>query len=87
MLAIQPNEPDLYGYVDENVDAVTAFREGRSALLDFDYGVEIVRLTMAAYLSAEQGRVVDLTDPATNELLETYVPLIQQGRGAEVLLR
>ena len=35
---------------------------GRSALLDFDYGLEIVRLTMAAYLSAEQGRVVDLTD-------------------------
>ncbi len=87
LLAIQPNEADLYGYVDENVDAVAAFREGRDALLDFDYGVEIVRLTMAAYLAAEEGRVVDLTDPATNERLETYVPLIQQGRGSEVLHR
>ncbi len=85
LLAIQPNEPDLYGYVDENVDAVAAFRSGRSALLDFDYGLEIVRLTMAAYLSAERGRVVDLTDPATLAELETYVPLIQQGRGADVL--
>jgi hypothetical protein len=28
---------------------------------------------------------VDLTDPAVQEELETYVPLIQQGRGAEVL--
>ena len=65
LLAIQPNEPDLYGYTDENVDALAAFRDGRSALLDFDYGLEIVRLTMAAYLSAERGRVVDLTDAAT----------------------
>jgi predicted dehydrogenase len=86
LLAIQPNEPDLYGYVDENVDAVAAFRAGRSGLLDFDHGLEIVRLTMGAYLSAEQGRVIDLTDPETVETLETYVPLIQQGRGAEVLL-
>ncbi|HEY8057782.1 MAG TPA: hypothetical protein VID94_03480, partial [Acidimicrobiales bacterium] len=54
-------------------------------LLDLDYGLEIVRLTMACYLSAEEGRVVDLTDPATLERLEDYVPLIQQGRGAEVL--
>jgi hypothetical protein len=30
--------------------------------------------------------VVDLTDPATCHTLETYVPLIQQGRGADVLL-
>ena len=56
-------------------------------MLDFDYGVEIVRLTMASYLSAEEGRTVDLTDVATLERLETYVPLIQQGRGAEQLLR
>jgi predicted dehydrogenase len=85
LLAIQPNEPDLYGYTDENADAVAAFRDGRSPLLDFDDGFDVVRLTMAAYLSAEQGRVVDLTDPDTVAALETYVPLIQQGRGAEVL--
>ena len=85
LLAIQPNEPDLYGYTDEHVDAAAAFRAGRSALLDFDYGFEIVRLTMAAYLSAEQGRVVDLTDAATRAELDDYIPLIQQGRGAETL--
>ncbi len=85
LLAIQPNEPDLYGYTDEHVDALAAFREGRSALLDFDYGLEIVRLTMAAYLSAEQRRVVDLTDAATRAELDDYIPLIQQGRGGETL--
>ena len=42
---------------------------------------------MAAYLSAEQGRVVDLTDAATQRQLDDYVPLIQQGRGAGQLRR
>jgi predicted dehydrogenase len=87
LLAVQPNEPDLYGYTDENADAIAAFSAGRSALLDFEYGVEIVRLVMAAYLSAERGAVVDLEDAKTREELERYVPLIQQGRGAEVLDR
>ena len=87
LLAVQPNEPDLYGYTDENIDAIAAFSAGRSAFLDFEYGVEIVRLVMAAYLSAERGAVVDLTDAKTREELERYVPLIQQGRGAEVLNR
>jgi predicted dehydrogenase len=85
LMAVQPNEPDLYGYTDENADAVAAFRDGRPPLLDWDYGLEIVRLTMAAYLSSERGSTVDLTDPATQQELESYVPLIQQGRGAEVL--
>jgi hypothetical protein len=40
---------------------------------------------MAAYLSAEEGRTVDLTDPATQRRLATYVPLIQQGNGAAQL--
>ena len=86
LLAIQPNEPDLYGYTDENIDAAQAFRAGHDAMLNFEYGLEIVRLTMAAYLSAEEGRVVDLTDPGTNDRLETYVPKIQQGLGAAQLL-
>jgi predicted dehydrogenase len=85
LLAVQSNEADLYGYTDENEDAVAAFTTPRAPLLDWHYGVEIVRLTMAAYLSAERRATVDLTDPATARELETYVPLIQQGRGGEVL--
>ncbi|MCL6502020.1 MAG: Gfo/Idh/MocA family oxidoreductase [Pirellulales bacterium] len=85
LLAVQPNEADLYGYTDEQADAAEAFATGRPALLDWDYGLEIVRLTMAAYMSAERRATVDLTDPATQRELETFVPLIQQGRGAELL--
>ena len=85
LLTVQPNEADLYGYTDENVDAAAAFREGRPALLDWEYGLEITRLTMAAYLSAERRATVDLTDKKTLKELETYVPLIQQGQGGKVL--
>lgn len=86
LLAVQYNEADLYGYTDENVEALAAFREGRDAMLPWSYGLEITRLTMAAYMSAEKKRVIDLTDLTTQRELETYVPLIQQGRGAEQLL-
>ncbi|HEX5722315.1 MAG TPA: Gfo/Idh/MocA family oxidoreductase [Acidimicrobiia bacterium] len=85
LLAIHPNEPDLYGYVEEWQDLLRALDAGRSPLLDWSYGLEIVRLTMAAYLAAEEGRVVDLTDPGTLDRLESYIPLIQQGRGKETL--
>ena len=61
--------------------------KGRSPLLTWDFGLEIVRLNLAAYLSAERGCVVDLTDQKTLDELETYVPLIQQGRGNEVLMK
>ena len=85
LLAVQYNEADLYGYTDENADALDAFLSGRDATLPWSYGLEITRLVMAAYMSAEKKRVIDLTDPATLAELETYVPLIQQGRGAEQL--
>lgn len=85
LLAVQYNEADLYGYTDENADAATSFLDGKDAFLNWEYGLQITRLVMAAYLAAERGQTVDLTDPATLEELETYVPLIQQGRGREVL--
>ncbi len=86
LLSVQYNEADLYGYTDELADAAEAFGEGRDALLPWSYGAEVTRLVMASYLSAERGRTIDLTDPAVQRELETYVPLIQQGRGAEQLL-
>ncbi len=53
LLAVQHNEADLYGYTDEHADAFEAFVNGRDAMLPWSYGVEITRLVMAAYLSAE----------------------------------
>ncbi len=85
LLAVQYNEADLYGYTDENEEAVTAFTAGRDGMLPWSYGLEITKLVMAAYMASERKKVIDLTDPGIQKELETYVPLIQQGRGAEVL--
>lgn len=85
LLAVQHNEPDLYGYTDEIEDARKAFLAGKNAFLSWDYGLEITKLVMAGYLSAEERRSIDLTDPAVQKKLETYIPLIQQGKGKEVL--
>jgi len=87
LLAVQHNEADLYGYTDENEEAVEAFMQGRDGFLPWSYGLEITRLVMAAYMSAERRRVIDLTDPAVQQELEIYIPLIQQGKGGEVLFR
>ena len=48
--------PAGYVYVTaaQHPDAVAVFGLGRKPLVDWNYGVEIVRLTMAAYLSAER---------------------------------
>ncbi len=86
LLAVQYNEADLYGYTDENRDMVEAFGAGRDAMLSWEYGLEIQRLVMASYLSAERGRTIDLTDKAVIAELDDYVPLIQQGKGAAQLL-
>lgn len=85
LLAVQYNEADLYGYTDENEEAAEAFLAGRDGMLSWNYGLEIIKLVMAAYMSAEYRKVIDLTDVAVQKELETYVPLIQQGRGADVL--
>jgi predicted dehydrogenase len=85
LLAVQSNEADLYGYVDENRDAIHSFQRGRDAMLNFRYGLEITRLVMASYLSHEKKCAIDLTSSETRRELDKYIPLIQQGRGAELL--
>ena len=86
LLAVQYNEADLYGYTEENEDAMLAFSQGKSGMLPWSYGLEITKLVMAAYMSAERRRAIDLTDPSVRQELETFIPLVQQGRGRETLL-
>jgi len=85
-LILQPNECDLYGYIAEWRDAIAAFEQGKDALLNFEFGRLVTMLIMAAYMAHEKKRTIDLTDPKTIQKLDTYIPLIQQGKGAKVLL-
>jgi len=84
-LILQPNEPDLYGYVAEWRDALAAFERGEDALLNFEYGRLVTMLIMAAYMAHERKRTIDLTSQAVLEELDKYVPAIQQGKGKKVL--
>ncbi|MFH1738162.1 MAG: Gfo/Idh/MocA family oxidoreductase [bacterium] len=85
LLAVHHNEADLYGYTDENEDAATALLAGRDAFLPWSYGLEITKLVMAAYMSAEKAQTIDLTNPAVQKELEKYVPAIQRGNGSDQL--
>jgi len=85
LLSVQPDEAGLYGYSTELQDAVNNFLNNRDAFLNWEYGLETIRLVQAAYMAAEKGITVDLTDRETLNELERYRSLISQGRGAEVL--
>ena len=81
-LIVQPNEPDLYGYVGEWQDAIAALSHKRDATLTFAYGKRVVEMVMAGYLSHEKGVTVCFDESLD---LSNYVPAIQKGQGKTVL--
>jgi predicted dehydrogenase len=85
LLTVQPNEADLYGYIDELIDVRDAFLQGSDALLNWEFGLQIMRLVQAGYMAAERKTTLDLTDEKVQSDLENYKSLIAQGKGTEVL--
>jgi predicted dehydrogenase len=75
LMPVLPNERAAYGYEDENRHMVRSFRAGERPRETFDDGVEVTRLLMAAYLSAETGRTVDLP----NDEIDDFVPAVARG--------
>jgi predicted dehydrogenase len=71
LMPIVEDEAGIYGYVGENRHMVDCFRHGRSPIETFVDGVEVTKMVMALYKSAETGATVRLPDPS----LETYVPV------------
>jgi predicted dehydrogenase len=71
LMPIVEDEAGLYGYIGENRHMVDCFRHGRIPIETFHDGVEVVRMVMGLYKSAETGRVVRFPD----DDLETYVPV------------
>ena len=74
-MPVVPNEAAAYGYEGEDRHFVQAFLRNEKPALTFEDGLDVVRLLMAGYQSAEQGRVVDFPPPG----LDTFIPTVAQG--------
>jgi predicted dehydrogenase len=75
LMPVVPDEAAAYGYTAQNRHVVQAFRRGETPLLTFDEGLEVVKILMAAYLSAEKRQTVDFPP----EGVEAFVPAVAQG--------
>jgi predicted dehydrogenase len=75
LMPVVANEPMAYGYEAEDRHFVRVFLGKEKALLNFDDGVEVVKMLMAAYQSAEQGKTVRFP-PAG---IDDFVPQVAQG--------
>jgi predicted dehydrogenase len=64
-----------YGYEGEDRHFVRAFLRGERPALTLDDGLEVVKLLMTAYQSAEQGRTL----PFPPEGLDSFVPAVARG--------
>jgi predicted dehydrogenase len=72
LMPVLDDEAGIYGYTLENRHFVEAFRAGASPVETFRDGVEVVRMLMALYRSAELGRTVRFDE----EDLENYIPVV-----------
>ncbi|MUL41130.1 Gfo/Idh/MocA family oxidoreductase [Streptomonospora sp. PA3] len=79
LMPVLPDEAGAYGYTEENRHMVTRFLEGRAPDEGLDDGLQVTRLLMAAYLSAQEGRRIDLDGTQEAERLRAFVPQVAQG--------
>jgi len=75
LMPVVGNEAAEYGYEGENRHFSQQFLDGRQPELGFEAGLAVTELLMAAYLSAEQERVVAWRP----EGLDTFVPAVARG--------
>jgi predicted dehydrogenase len=75
LMPVVANEPGAYGYEAEDRHFVRVFLGKEKPQLTFDDGLEVVKILMTAYQSAEQGKT--LTFPP--EGLDDFVPAVAQG--------
>jgi predicted dehydrogenase len=76
LMPVVANEPSVYGYENEDRHFTRVFLGKESPRLTFDDGLEVVRLLMAAYQSAEQGTTLAFPPPGLDE----FVPAVARGQ-------
>lgn len=74
-MPVVSNETDVYGYTAENRHMVESFLAGKRPKENFDDGLEVTRLLMAAYMSAEQNKTIKLP----NSEIDSFIPAVARG--------
>jgi predicted dehydrogenase len=74
-MPVVPNEASAYGYEGEDRHFVRAFLRNETPALTFEDGLDVVKLLMAGYLSAEQGRTIEFPP----EGLDAFIPRVARG--------
>jgi len=74
-MPVVSSETDTYGYTAENRHMVQSFLKGERPSENFDDGLEVTRLLMAAYMSAERDKTIKLP----NEEIENFIPAVAKG--------
>src|SRR4051812_22366809 len=75
LMPVVANEAMAYGYEAEDRHFVRVFLGKEKPLLTFDDGLEVVKILMTAYQSAEQGKTL----PFPPRGLEKFVPAVARG--------
>jgi predicted dehydrogenase len=75
LMPVVDNEESDYGYEGENRYFVNCFLEGKQPEEDFYDGLEVSELLMTAYMSAEQGRVIEFRPKDLDE----FMPAVARG--------
>ena len=75
VMPVVPEEFLAYGYTGEDRHFVRVFLGKEKARLTFDDGVEVVKLLMTAYQSAEQGKTLSFPPKG----LDTFMPKVAKG--------
>jgi len=75
LMPVVANEPMAYGYEAEDRHFVRVFLGKEAPLLTFDDGLDVVRMLMTAYQSAEQGKTLEFPPKG----LDKFVPKVAKG--------
>ena len=75
LMPVVANEAVAYGYEAEDRHFVRVFLGKEEPRLDFDDGVEVVKMLMTAYQSAEQGKTLSFPPKG----IDQFVPQVAQG--------
>jgi predicted dehydrogenase len=75
VMPVVADEAAAYGYAAENRHFVRAFLGKEPIRLTFDDGLDVVRVLMTAYQSAEQGVTLDFPPPG----IAAFIPNVAQG--------